>query len=74
MKPISKDWTAEDRLRVIAAMLPDMQSDIYAGRYSEIGRPNITTLQHILHDPPEALEPYRVDCEKAVEKHEREPA
>lgn len=70
MKPLSKDWTADDRLRVIAALLPAMQLDIYAGRYSEPGRPNITSLQGIIHEPAATLEDYRVEFEAAVAKNE----
>jgi len=70
MKPLSKEWTAEDRLRVVAAMLPGLQEDIYANRYSAPGRPNITSIQHILHDLPEVLEEYRDECEAFVKKYE----
>lgn len=69
-KPLSKEWAAEDRLRVIAALLPMVQDDIYAGRYSAVGRPNITTLQHICSEDAATLEGYRGECEKAVEEHE----
>ena len=53
---ISPAWTAEDRLLAIAALLPDLQLDIAAGRYSAPGRPNITSLQHIIVEPAEVLE------------------
>ncbi len=69
MKPLSKDWTAEDRLRVVAAALPGMSDDIYAGRYSQPGRPNITSLQHIIHESAALLEANRRDLEKLVESH-----
>jgi hypothetical protein len=69
-KPLSPAWTAEDRLRVIAALLPDMQTDIYAGKYSAPGRPNITSLQHVIAESPETLESYRADLEESVEKFE----
>jgi hypothetical protein len=65
---LSRDWTAEDRLLVIAALLPDMQSDIYAGRYSVPGRPNITSLQHVISEPATVLEPYRRELEPAIRK------
>lgn len=52
---ISRRWTPEDRLLAIATLLPQIQDDIYNGRYSEIGRPNITTLQHIINESPECL-------------------
>jgi hypothetical protein len=68
---ISSDWTVWDRLRVVAALLPDIQEDIYTGRYSEPGRPNITSLQHIIHDSPEDLMPYLETCRAAVRRHEK---
>lgn len=69
---ISRRWTPEDRLAAIAALLPLMQEDIYNGRYSDIGRPNITSLQHIIHETPECLNEHHTleSIEKLVElKH-----
>jgi len=66
VRPLSEAWSAEDRLRVVAAMLPSMQSDIYAGRYSVPGRPNITSLLHVIHDTPAELEPLRAELEQIV--------
>lgn len=65
---LSREWTAEDRLLVIAALLPGMQDDIYAGAYSLPGRPNVTSLQHVIAEPAEVLEPYRADLEPAIRK------
>jgi len=72
MKPLSREWTDEDRIRVIAAILPGMSKDIYAGNYSAMGRPNITTLQHVIHDDAEVLEEYRAEFEKCVADEEKE--
>jgi len=47
-----------------------MQSDIYAGRYSAPGRPNITSLQHVLHDAPAELEPLRSELQSLVDEAE----
>ena len=69
-KPLSAEWTAEDRLRIIEAMLPDMQDDIYAGRYSEFGRPNVTSLQHVIVAGADVLESHREDLEQIVAKFE----
>lgn len=69
-RPLSPDWTADDRLRVVAAILPGMQADIYAGRYSAPGRPNITSLQHVIGESAEALEAYREECQRMVDEHE----
>lgn len=49
-------WTAEDRMLALAVLLPSIQDDIYAGAYSAIGRPNITSLQGILFEPADVLE------------------
>ncbi len=66
MSILSPKWSAEDRLLVVAALLPAIQEDIYAGRYSAAGRPNITSLQHIINDPAEVLEEYREGFEALV--------
>lgn len=70
MKPISKEWTDRERLRVIDAILPGMMDDIYQGKYSSGGRPNITTLTHIIHDPAEVLEEYRSEFEQYLAEME----
>jgi len=70
MRPLSKEWTAEDRLRVVAVLLPDLQEDIVAGKYSRPGRPNITALQHLIHESAEVLESYRDELELKVKQHE----
>jgi hypothetical protein len=57
---LTPEWTAEDRLLAIAAILPGMQRDIYAGSYSAMGRPNITSLQHIIHEEAHVLEAQNV--------------
>ncbi len=66
MSILGPNWSAEDRLLVVAALLPAMQEDIYTGRYSAPGRPNITSLQHIISDPAEVLEEYREGFEALV--------
>jgi len=65
---ISPEWTAEDRLLAVAALLPGMQDDIYAGRYSAAGRPNVTSLQHVISESASVLEPYRQELNLAVRK------
>jgi hypothetical protein len=66
MRPLGKPLTLADRVRVVAAILPGMQDDIYAGNYSVIGRPNITTIQHVLFEPSEDLDGYRAEMEKIL--------
>jgi hypothetical protein len=65
-KPLSAEWTSEDRLRVVAALLPDLGSDIWQGRYSAEGRPNVTSLQHLIGESAAELEEWRVKLESAV--------
>jgi hypothetical protein len=72
LKKLSPAWTCEDRLRVVAAILPGMQEDIYADRYSAPGRPNVTSLMHILHDDAAALEEVREHLEAVVALYEDE--
>lgn len=64
MRPLGRPLTLADRVRVVAALLPLIQDDIYAGKYSAEGRPNITSLQHILFDSSEDLEAYRKELER----------
>lgn len=71
MRPLSEAWTAEDRLRVVAAILPGIQADIYAGRYSQPGRPNIMSLSHVIYDAPAELEPLRAEFERIVAEAEQ---
>jgi hypothetical protein len=68
--PISKDWTLAERARITLAMLHLIQADIYAGRYSVVGRPNITSIQHVFAESTETLEEYRADIEKILDEGE----
>jgi hypothetical protein len=63
---ITLEWTAEDRLIAIAALLPGLQADIYAGNYSAVGRPNITSLQYLIGLPASDLESTRETLEPLV--------
>ena len=64
---ISPQWTTEERIKIVSALLTSIQDDIYAGRYSEIGSPNITTLQVILNEKPAVLESMRSSIESFLE-------
>jgi hypothetical protein len=46
---ISDGWTPEERMKVASILLSEIQKDIYAGKYSWVGRPNITSVQHVLN-------------------------
>ena len=69
MRKLGKPLTLQDRVRVVAAILPGMQLAIYAGRYSAPGSPNITTLQHVLFDPSDGLDEYRGEMEKILREN-----
>ena len=64
---ISKDWTPAERMKVATILLKMIQDDIYADRYSMIGRPNITSVQHILNCDSSELEPHREELEAMLE-------
>jgi len=73
--PISKDWTLAERARVALAMLELIQQDIYANRYSVVGRPNVTSIQHVFAEDAATLEENRATVEGMLdegEKHRRE--
>ena len=61
MKPISKDWTPEERIRTASAFLPGIPPSR-----------NRATLESILRDPPSVLEYSRWRIEKVVAAFESE--
>lgn len=69
---ISKEWTLEERVKIVLAVLPSIQNDIYANEYSIPGHPNITTVQLILAADKEELETSRVAIEDFMRKHEKQ--
>lgn len=69
--PISREWTLAERARVALAMLELIQQDVYAGRYSVVGRPNVTSVQHTFAESAEVLEAHRADVEKILDEGER---
>jgi hypothetical protein len=68
---ISEDWTLAERCRVAMAMLKLIQTDIYAGKYSIPGRPNITSIQHIMTMSTADIEVYRLHIEGVLDEGER---
>ncbi len=63
---ISPQWTPSERLQIVSVMLNAIAPDIYAGTYSAPGRPNITSVQHIIHESPQVLEANRASLEHMV--------
>jgi hypothetical protein len=41
---------------------------VYAGRYSVVGRPNITSVLHLLNDPAEVIEANREGLKKIFDE------
>ncbi len=76
---ISKDWTAEERLVLMARVASIIQSDIPAGRYGAVTktdsrtglpidfRPNCQTIIELAFAPRELLECSREDLQKLLE-------
>ena len=60
---ISKNWTVSERITIVMALLPGLQDDIYADRYSDPGRPNITSIQILLGGSIDMLESQRANIE-----------
>ncbi len=54
-------FNLENRVKVAGVMLNDISDDIYSGQYSQFGRPNITSVQGVLHFPDEGLEHCRAE-------------
>lgn len=65
---ISKEWTDRERIDAATVLLGMIQGDIPAGNYSAIGRPNITSVLHLLHEPAEVLEANRRSLEEMLER------
>jgi hypothetical protein len=55
MPALPAAWTPEERIAVATELLGMIQLDIPAGCYSEIGRPNITAVLHVLHEAADVL-------------------
>jgi hypothetical protein len=68
---VSEGWTLAERTRVALAMLNLIQADIYAGSYSVIGRPNITSIQHVFAEDAATLEEHRAHIEQVLAEGER---
>lgn len=63
---ISNAWTIQERIQAASMLLDMIQADIHAERYGQPGRPNITSVKHLLHDDAKALETFRSSLEKML--------
>ena len=52
---MNRKWSAKERIAAASQLLMTIQSDMSSGRYSIPGRPNMTTVMHVLHSEPELL-------------------
>jgi len=68
----SEEWTAEDKLKLVALLAQIIQDDIPAGRYSEIGRPNCQSIMESIASTKEELEAMRGDIDRMIEWHAKE--
>ena len=73
---ISDNWIPEERIMVATVLLSIIQSDIYANKYGLPGRPNITSVLHVLHEEAAVLNQFResLDTVLAMEATCRHPA
>ena len=60
---VSEQWTPEERVNIVTVLLLAIQDDIYKGTYSKLGRPNITSVLHVLHESAETLNKFHNDLE-----------
>jgi hypothetical protein len=62
----SREWTDEERLKVILLIASVIQDDIPAGRYGQIGRPNMQSIIELGALPAQDLERQRESIESFV--------
>jgi len=67
-----REWTPEERISAASKLLGIIQSDIPGGRYGFPGRPNVTSVLHVLHEAPEVLNQNLDSLEKILELAEDE--
>ena len=65
---ISDEWIPEERMKVASILLSEIQKDIYAGRYGWFGRPNITSVQHVLSTEAAVLNQHRESLNAMLDK------
>lgn len=58
--------TPDQRISIAVELLGAIQLDIYSGRYGRMGRPNITSVLHLLTEPDDVLEAFRADLGKML--------
>jgi len=64
---VTELFSPENRMIVACRMLMEVQGDIYAGRYSDLGRLNITSVQLVLSLPADELMEMTSDFLKYIE-------
>lgn len=67
----SAEWTAEERLLLVIVLTDLIRDDVNAGRYSEIGRPNVQSVHEMILASREELETYRREIEKMLKEWSR---
>ena len=59
----SREWTTEDRLRLTQLLAAVIRDDLGQGRYSQPGRPNLTSILEMVDASPLVLEEHRESIE-----------
>jgi ribosomal protein L37E len=73
-KTFSKDWTIEERIRLVFVLTSLVRDDIFRNQYGAAGRPNIQALHEMLIAPPDELEKYRAGIDALVDEFGRDRA
>lgn len=63
----SKEWTAEDRLKLVIVLTDIIRGDIERGAYGVPGRPNVQAVHEMIAASPSTLESYRGDIERLLD-------
>ena len=69
---VSGQWTHEERVSVATVLLLAIQDDIYKEKYGKLGRPNITSVLHVLHEDAETLNGYHNELESMLMSIDRD--
>lgn len=69
MITISKDWTHEEKLKIVVIITDMIRDDIRDGTYNSAGKPNIQSVHEFIAMSPEECEEYRDGLIKILENH-----
>lgn len=79
-RTFSRDWTDEERLKIVLLLAGQIQTDIPAGNYGAVVesdehglptkfRPNMQSIMNVIIAPRDVMEAHRADFEALVVEH-----